>query len=73
MDTADLNERDRTALRGQWIGFVFQSSHLLGYRTAAENVALAGLYGGLPASVRAARAPSTSRSSASVTVGTRCP
>ncbi len=43
-DTATLGERERTALRGRRIGFVFQSFHLIPYRTATENVVLAQLY-----------------------------
>jgi putative ABC transport system ATP-binding protein len=43
-NTADLQDADETALRGQSIGFVFQSFHLLGYRSAVENVALSSLY-----------------------------
>jgi putative ABC transport system ATP-binding protein len=43
-DVADLSERDRAAVRGQHIGFVFQSFHLLDQRSALENVLLAGLY-----------------------------
>ncbi|MFD0637283.1 ABC transporter ATP-binding protein [Catenulispora yoronensis] len=43
-DTATLNERDRTALRGRRIGFVFQAFHLMPHRTAVENVMLAQLY-----------------------------
>ena len=56
VDTTTLRERELTAIRGQWIGFVFQSFHLLSYRTALENVALAGLYAGTPESVRIAHA-----------------
>ncbi|WP_406284114.1 ABC transporter ATP-binding protein [Embleya sp. NBC_00896] len=46
IDTGALKERDRTALRGSRIGFVFQSFHLLPYRTAVENVELAMMYQG---------------------------
>lgn len=45
--TVDLSEAERTALRGRRIGFVFQEFHLLGYRTATENVALGQLYTGV--------------------------
>jgi putative ABC transport system ATP-binding protein len=48
IDTAALDERDRTALRGRRIGFVFQSFHLLPRRTAVENVMLSQLYTGVP-------------------------
>lgn len=44
IDTATLNERDRTALRGRRIGFVFQAFHLMPHRTTVENVMLAQLY-----------------------------
>ena len=43
-DVAGLRDSDITALRGQLIGFVFQSFHLLNYRSAIENVGLSSLY-----------------------------
>ncbi|MEU7582271.1 ABC transporter ATP-binding protein [Streptomyces sp. NPDC041068] len=43
-DTTTLSERDRTALRGGRIGFVFQSFHLVPHRSAVENVMLGMLY-----------------------------
>lgn len=46
VDVGELGERERTALRGQRIGFVFQAFQLLPHRTAVENVALAHLYTG---------------------------
>ncbi|WP_374178938.1 ABC transporter ATP-binding protein [Leifsonia sp. WHRI 6310E] len=45
-DVSALNDRDRTSIRGHAIGFVFQSFHLIGHRSATENVQLALLYGG---------------------------
>ncbi|GAA4927391.1 ABC transporter ATP-binding protein [Actinoplanes utahensis] len=56
VDTGPLPDRDRTALRGRRIGFVFQSFHLLANRSAEENVALAMLYHRVPAAVRRDRA-----------------
>jgi putative ABC transport system ATP-binding protein len=46
LDTGELNEARRSALRGHKIGFVFQAFHLLDYRTTTENVAMAQLYAG---------------------------
>ncbi|GAB2943397.1 ABC transporter ATP-binding protein [Micromonospora polyrhachis] len=55
-DTTRLDDRRRTALRGSRIGFVFQSFHLLSYRTVEENVMLGGLYIGLSRRERRERA-----------------
>jgi putative ABC transport system ATP-binding protein len=44
----DLSERDAAHYRNQLIGFVFQSFHLLGFKTALENVALPLYYQGVP-------------------------
>ncbi|MGH3497896.1 MAG: ABC transporter ATP-binding protein [Nocardioidaceae bacterium] len=44
VDVSRLRERERSAYRGQLIGFVFQSFHLLDQRSALENVILGALY-----------------------------
>lgn len=54
----DLSDRERTALRRDTIGFVFQDSYILPGRTAWENVALAMIYAGIPARQRKTRARS---------------
>ena len=56
VDTSRLSDRDRSALRGRRIGFVFQAFHLLAYRTALENVLLAELYNHTPRGTRLAAA-----------------
>ena len=53
-DVGALKEVDRTALRGQAIGFVFQAFHLLPHRTAAENVGIGLLYQGRTSAQRRA-------------------
>ena len=52
VDTARRCERELASLRAHRIGFVFQSFHLLPYRTATENVELALTYLGTPRSGR---------------------
>ncbi len=44
IDTSELDERARAAVRGERIGFVFQAFHLLPTRTNVENVMLAETY-----------------------------
>ncbi|MDX2294421.1 MULTISPECIES: ABC transporter ATP-binding protein [Streptomyces] len=56
IDTGSLADAERTALRGERIGFVFQSFHLLPHRPAHENVALALTYRGVPRQERNERA-----------------
>jgi ABC-type lipoprotein export system ATPase subunit len=56
IDASGLSEDERASLRAQNIGFVFQTFHLLGHRTALENVMLADIYAAGDRSDRAARA-----------------
>jgi putative ABC transport system permease protein len=44
IETTTLGENERAGLRSRRIGFVFQSFHLLPYRTVLENVMLAEVY-----------------------------
>jgi ABC-type lipoprotein export system ATPase subunit len=46
IDTGTLTDDERASMRARHIGFVFQTFHLLGHRTAIENVMLAEVYGG---------------------------
>lgn len=56
IDVAALSDRERAALRGQRIGFVFQTFHLLSHRSALDNVMLAEVYLGEPRAGRRERA-----------------
>jgi len=52
----DLSETDAARYRNRFVGFVFQSFHLLPFKDAAENVALPLYYAGVSYRERTARA-----------------
>ncbi|WP_114972319.1 ATP-binding cassette domain-containing protein [Rhodoferax ferrireducens] len=56
IDTTSLSDDERAGVRSQRIGFVFQSFHLLPYRSVLENVMLAEVYRRLPQRGRRERA-----------------
>ena len=47
-DAAGMSDDERAAMRNAHIGFVFQSFHLLGHLTAAQNAGLPLVYRGVP-------------------------
>lgn len=55
-DVSGLPERDRSAVRGQRIGFVFQAFHLLPTRSVLDNVMLSMLYQAIGRTERRRRA-----------------
>lgn len=52
VDVGNLSLNERTLLRRNYIGFIFQGFNLLGKTTAVENVELPLLYRGFPARQR---------------------
>ncbi len=52
VDTAELDDKQLSALRGRKIGFVFQRFFLLAGTTAIENVANGLLYSGIDPTIR---------------------
>ena len=55
-DVGDLGDSERAGLRAERLGFVFQSFHLLGHRSALENVMFGGMYQGVKKAERRQRA-----------------
>ena len=55
-DVTSLSDAERSRLRGEAIGFVFQQFHLIPHLTAVANVETALLYRGLSAGERSRRA-----------------
>lgn len=62
VDTGPLGADRRTAIRGGWLGFVFQSFHLMARRTVLDNVSLSGVYRSMPVAQRRERAAEVARS-----------
>ncbi len=55
-DVGSLDDAERAGLRAERLGFVFQSFHLIGHRSALENVMFGGMYQGVRRQERRRRA-----------------
>ena len=55
-DVATLNDRQLSAVRANWIGFVFQQFHLTAHLTAVQNVANGLFYHGIARKARLRKA-----------------
>ena len=55
-DTTTFTDKELSRFRGQFIGFVFQSFHLINHLSVIENVELPLFYQGVPARERRERA-----------------
>ena len=53
VDVSRMPDTERARRRARHVGFVFQSFHLLPYRSAMENVGIAAMYAGVPRRERA--------------------
>lgn len=56
VDMSDLSERQAARYRSQFLGFVFQSFNLIGFKSALDNVALPLYYQKVPRKQREERA-----------------
>lgn len=54
--TSALTDDERAAVRARFLGFVFQSFHLMTHRTVLDNVLMPMLYSGVPRAERVDRA-----------------
>ena len=54
--TSALADDERAAVRARFLGFVFQSFHLMPHRTVLDNVLMPMLYSGVPRGERVERA-----------------
>lgn len=56
IDTSELNDRQRAAVRGHRIGFVFQAFHLMNHRSVLDNIVVGQIYNRIPRADRRQRA-----------------